>query len=288
MTLNHPNPEVLLESASRWLEQGGDSIAPCRLLRGRDGRKWVLFGYPRDRTEADESMLTIKPQGRSPQKTNAVLGLGRHEVTLDLDGCLSKAEEMMADGKIPYPNAIVSNGGEGKAHFKYLPCEDMLPVGDRKFSDGTGAQVIYGNTGVFLEGSLHPITMRQYERREVGEDSVWHNKHSIAFFGAGALAPPKSKWNGHGGASTPDLDVVLGALEAINPDDYTAWINAGINLKGAFGDAALEVWAHMGQRQREVRPRRERGEVEHLQAAHQSHRPIGSPCQAVRIRPKGG
>ena len=233
-----------MDAAEEWLESGGEKVAPCRLGLHPDGRKMPMFGYPRDFTEVSPDMLTVKPNGKQRQKTNAILAHGSHVVVLDLDGSVEKATHMMLDGEIPMPNHAVHNGGNGREHWYYEPGEDVHPIGDTNFEDGLHAQLIRGSTGVFIPPSLHPGTKRLYQKREMaGEGAVWAREHSMAFFGRVGCpvsngAPAANKTTG--GCVNPF--VLTSALKAIPNASGHNWIVVGQSLKGAFGDAALPLW----------------------------------------------
>ena len=154
---------------------------------------------------------------------------------------------MLADGKIPYPIARVTNGGPDRAHWEYLPCDDLVAVGDRKLPCGAGGQLVFEPTGVFLPGSMHPITGQLYERNETGiEDSVWHNKHSVAFFGSQAVRNSQRR-STRSKSQFVDYNKLASALFAIDADDVHAWITVAYGLKGAMGDSGRDVWLAWAQ-----------------------------------------
>ena len=203
-----------------------------------------MFAFPRDRSVVDDSMLTFVPKGRCRQRTNAILGIGSHRAYLDLDGSVDYAKDLMADGHIPYPMAVITNGGDRNAHWEYLPGDGLNPVGDKRFVVG-GGQLVFGTTGVFLPGSMHPITGEFYRREETGfEDSVWRNKHSAKFFG---VSPTEHRVErATGGQGCGEEDGLLSALCHLDSDDSYAWMVVCAGLKGEYGEAGLDaflVWS---------------------------------------------
>jgi hypothetical protein len=179
-------------------------------------------------------------------------------IVADLDGIadaqLKAIEARLTDAALTY--LVISSWSHGRPEKPGTRCRLVLPV-DKALDASTYKQAAQGLNALLLDGLADPSGFALHQQQGTWSTApervklAFRRLHKAGVCSADALlaAAPKTEKPrlslAYSASDTPlpvNADRIAAALAWIDANEYSAWINAALWVKAAYGDVALPIW----------------------------------------------